>query len=99
MLSGLKPLEAMGINIPRLFGIVYKLDNTADATKFVEHLINESSDEYQMLKTFIPQAVVFKEAVTQQIPITGFSKGNKKQQAKAQKSINAIVALVKELGL
>jgi hypothetical protein len=43
-----------------------------------------------MLNTQIPQAVTFKEATSQQIPVTKFMNGTKKQQSKAQNSAIAI---------
>ena len=98
-LAGLESYKNMGISIPNLFGVIYKLDNTADAAKFVQHLLSQSNNQYQILKTTIPQSVVFKEAISSQMPVTGFMNGNKKQQLKAQKSATAIVELVKELGL
>ena len=89
----------MGINVPDLLGIVYKLDRTKDAQKFVAYLKRTHNDKYQMLKTQIPQSVVFKEAASQQVPVTKFLELNKEQQRKAQKSADAIKDLAKELRL
>jgi chromosome partitioning related protein ParA len=100
MLSELQSYKEMGINVPNLFGVIYKVDNTKDAKQFVDYLIKSSKDKsYSMLETQIPQSVTFKEATSNQIPVTEFKNWNKKQQTKAQKSINAIVALTQELNL
>jgi chromosome partitioning related protein ParA len=100
MLSELQSYKDMGINVPNLFGVIYKVDRTKDAKQFVDYLINSSKDKsYSMLETQIPQSVAFKEATSNQIPVTEFKNWNKKQQSKAQKSINAIVALTNELRL
>jgi hypothetical protein len=53
----------MGINVPSLFGVIYKVDRTKDAKQFIEYLNNPDKDKfYTMLNTQIPQAVAFKEA-------------------------------------
>jgi hypothetical protein len=57
----------------------------------LQFLINPDKDKfYTMLNTQIPQAVTFKEATSQQIPVTKFMNGTKKQQSKAQNSAIAI---------
>jgi cellulose biosynthesis protein BcsQ len=62
----------MGINVPSLFGVIYKVDRTKDAKQFIEYLNNPTKDKfYTMLNTQIPQAVTFKEATSQQIPVVG----------------------------
>ena len=62
MLSELQSYKDMGVNVPNLLGIVYKLDRTKDAKSFVEYLINSSKDKlYTMLKTQIPQSVASAE--------------------------------------
>jgi chromosome partitioning related protein ParA len=99
MLNELQSYKDMGINVPDLLGIVYKLDRTKDAQKFVTYLKRTNNDKYQMLKTQIPQSVVFKEAASQQVPVTKFLDFNKEQQRKAQKSADAIKDLAKELRL
>jgi chromosome partitioning related protein ParA len=99
MLKSLEAYKSMGIHIPELFGIIYKLDNTKDANQFSNHLLSNDNNDYSMLEAIIPQAVIFKEAITQQVPITEFSNGNKKQKQKADKSIKSIIELCKELEL
>jgi hypothetical protein len=50
---------------------------------------NPTKDKfYTMLNTQIPQAVTFKEATSQQIPVTKFMNDTKKQQSKAQNSFS-----------
>ncbi len=98
MLSDLQSYKDMGINVPSLFGVIYKVDGTRDAKQFVEHLNNSSKNKsYQMLHTQIPQSVVFREATSTQIPVTEFENRNKKQQLKAHKSATSIKALMKEI--
>lgn len=99
MMGELQSYKDMGINVPSLFGVIYKIDRTKDAKKFVAYL-KRANNKYQMLKTQIPQSVVFKEAASQQVPVAEFIKnGNKQQQRKAQKSADAIKDLAKELRL
>lgn len=98
MLSDLQSYKEMGINVPSLFSIIYKMDGTNDAKQFSKYLINSSKNKpYTMLETQIPQSVAFKEATTQQIPVTEFKNSNKKQQLKARKSTASIEALVREI--
>ncbi len=99
MIDGLKGCEEVGIKVPNLLGVVYRLDNTTDASQFTNLLFTKNSEKYQILTTTIPQSVVFKEAITQQIPVTEFLNGNKKTVQKAQKSADAIIELSKELNL
>jgi hypothetical protein len=95
MLSDLQSYKNMGINVPSLFGVIYKVDRTKDAKQFIEYLNNPTKDKfYTMLNTQIPQAVAFKEATSQQIPVTKFMNGTKKQQSKAQNSAIAISELL-----
>ncbi len=98
MLLDLQSYKEMGINVPNLFGVIYKVDRTKDAKQFVEYLNNSSKNKsYTMLNTQIPQSVVFKEATSKQIPVTEFENSNKKQRQKAKKSAASIEALVKEI--
>ncbi|CAC9443591.1 Chromosome (plasmid) partitioning protein ParA [uncultured Gammaproteobacteria bacterium] len=100
MLSDLQSYKNMGINVPSLFGVIYKVDRTKDAKQFIEYLNNPTKDKfYTMLNTQIPQAVAFKEATSQQIPVTKFMNGTKKQQSKAQNSAIAISELILEIGM
>jgi hypothetical protein len=58
MLSDLQSYKNMGINVPSLFGVIYKVDRTKDAKQFIEYLNNPTKDKfYTMLNTQIPQAV------------------------------------------
>jgi len=99
MLSELQSYKEMGINVPSLFGVIYKIDGTNDAKKFVEYLTDSPQNKsYTMLDTQIPQSVAFKEATSQQIPVTEFMAGTAKQKTKARKSAVAIKALVDEIG-
>lgn len=98
MLLELQSYKDMGINVPDLYGVIYKIDKTNDAKRFVEYLQKSSQEKpYTMLKTQIPQSVAFKEATSKQIPVTEFSNSNKKQQLKARKSATSIVALINEI--
>ncbi len=98
MLLDLQSYKEMGINVPNLFGVIYKVDRTKDAKQFVEYLNNSSKNKsYTMLNTQIPQSVVFKEATSKQIPVTEFKNSNKKQRQKAKKSAASIEVLVKEI--
>ena len=100
MMGELQSYKDMGINVPSLLGVIYKIDRTKDAKKFVAYLKRANHDKCRMLKTQIPQSVVFKEATSQQVPVAEFIKnGNKQQQRKAQKSADAIKDLAKELRL
>lgn len=98
MLSDLQSYKDMGINVPDLFSVVYKMDRTKDAQQLVEYLESSSkSKPYTMLNTQIPQSVVFREATSRQMPVTEFENSNKKQQKKAEKSIASIISLSKEI--
>ncbi len=98
MLSELQSYKDIGINVPSLFGVIYKIDKTNDAKSFTKYLIDSSKNKpYTMFNTQIPQSVAFKEATSQRIPVTEFENFNKKQQLKAQKSIAPIKSLVKEI--
>jgi hypothetical protein len=42
----------MGINVPSLFGVIYKVDRTKDAKQFIEYLNNLAKNKfYTMLNT------------------------------------------------
>lgn len=98
MLSDLQSYKDMGINVPSLFGVIYKIDRTKDAKQFVKYLKKSSQDKpYTLFDTQIPQSVAFKEATSQQIPVTEFKKWNKKQSLKAQKSAASIKQLFREM--
>lgn len=97
MLKNLGKLSDVGVEVPTLFGIIYKLDHTADARTFTEILLKEKNELFTMLKTSIPQSVSFKEAIRLGIPVTDFQATNKKQHNKAKKSIQAIMRLILEL--
>ncbi|CAC9531676.1 Chromosome (plasmid) partitioning protein ParA [uncultured Gammaproteobacteria bacterium] len=100
MLSDLQSYKNMGINVPSLFGVIYKVDRAKDAKQFIKYLNNLAKNKfYTMLNTQIPQAVAFKEAASQQIPVTKFMNDTKKQQSKAQKSAIAISELILEIGV
>ena len=97
-LAELQSYKDMGINVPDLFGVIYRIDRVRDSKQFIEHLITLSKEKhYTVLNTQIPQAVAFREATSQQIPTTKFMNGNKKQQSKAQKSATAISNLILEI--
>lgn len=99
LLDELQSYKDMGINVPHLFGVFYKVDHTNDAKQFISYVLKNENDKCQMLKTRIPQSVVFKEAVSHRIPVSEFAIGNKKQRDKAKNSINAVKSLVGELEL
>jgi chromosome partitioning related protein ParA len=62
MLSDLQSYKNMGINVPSLFGVIYKVDRAKDAKQFIKYLNNPAEDKsYTMLNTQIPRAVAFKE--------------------------------------
>ncbi len=71
--------------LAQLFGIIYKQDRTNDAKHLIKLINNEDGQNYTVLKTIIPQSVVFKESATNQVLVVLFTKSNKKQQAKAKK--------------
>jgi hypothetical protein len=55
-LSDLQSYKNMGINVPSLFGVIYKVDRTKDAKQFIEYLNNPTKDKfYTMLNTQIPR--------------------------------------------
>lgn len=98
MLAELQSYKSMGISVAKLFGVIYKVDRTKDAKSFVAYLINSSKTKpYTILNTQIPQATAFKEATSQQVPVTEFINSNNKQQLKAQKSAMSIIDLVNEI--
>jgi hypothetical protein len=46
MLSDLQSYKNMGINVPSLFGVIYKVDRTKDAKQFIEYLNNPDKDKF-----------------------------------------------------
>ena len=101
MLKSLQSFKEMGIEVvDDINAVIYRMDRTKNAKHYKEILItSESKYSYKVLKTEIPDSVVYDEAVGKKIPVTEFANHNKKQHQKALKSINAIINLVKELGL
>lgn len=99
LLDELQTYKNIGVNVPSLFGVFYKVERTNDSKHFISYVLQNEDERCQMLKTRIPQSVVFKEAVSQCVPVSEFANGNKKQENKAQNSINTIKSLVDELVL
>ncbi len=96
VLSKLKPNNTLA----PLFGVIYKLDRTIDAKQLINAVNTQDNlQKYSILKNSIPQSVVFKESATKQIPVVLFANGNKRQKAKATKSIQAIKDITQELNL
>ena len=100
-LSTLEKLKALSKSIPKLSALIYRTNHTRNA-KAYQYLLREQRDKqnkYLILKTSIPEAVIFKEASASSLPVGHFINANKAQRIKAKKSINAIQDLAAELGL
>ncbi len=98
MLTHLAPMEAYGFPIANLFGIINRLDNTADARLITSRLkgqcFEESNGKVSLCKTVIPAAVAYRNATTQQKPTHRI---DQKTTNKAACALDTMQALVREL--
>lgn len=73
MIRRLQPMSRMGAPIGRLFGVIYRIDRTLDAKQMASELrganFNLKKGVITILGTVIPNAVVYREAATQKIPV------------------------------
>lgn len=102
MLSGLDDLAFLGVEVPTLYALIYKINQqTVDARHYSDLFIKKTNEEnkYKVLKTQIPESVVFKDATSRKIPVSRFANGNTKDFDKSFKSVKALKSLVKELDL
>ena len=103
-LAALKRLQMLSDNhasIPKLNTLIYRTNHTKNAQAYA-HLFSQQKSKqsaYLILKTTIPEAVIFKEASASKLPIGHFINASKAYQLKAKKSVDAIKGLLTELGL
>ena len=73
MLDRLRPMAAMGAPVGPLRGLLYRVDRTGDGRAIADELrreaCGESRGQITILDTFIPSAVAYREAATQQVPV------------------------------
>jgi chromosome partitioning related protein ParA len=73
MLERLRPMEALGIAVPRLCAILNRIDRTRDAstiaTALRQELFGASGGRIELLATAIPNLVAYREAASLGIPV------------------------------
>ncbi len=95
MIKRLEPMARLGAPIGPLRGVIYRQDRTVDARLIAEELrkasFTPSKGAISILNTVIPNAVAYREAATQRIPVHRLEK-NGNLSAK-----DTMVTLAKEL--
>lgn len=96
MIQRLKPMARLGAPIGPLHGVIYRMDRTVDAKTIAQELRKSADAPGQnaitILQTIIPNAVVYREAATQKIPVHRLERKNS-----AITAHDTMLALVHEL--
>jgi chromosome partitioning related protein ParA len=96
MVRRLQPMSRMGAPIGPLFGVICRMDRTLDARQMAQELREASfapkKAAISLLGTVIPNAVVYREAATQKVPVHRLERKGGAASAKA-----TMLALVYEL--
>ncbi|WP_019591771.1 ParA family protein [Thioalkalivibrio sp. ALE20] len=73
MLERLRPMAAMGAPVGSLYGLLYRVDRTADGRSIADELRREayapSRGKIMILDTTVPATVAYREAATHQVPV------------------------------
>jgi chromosome partitioning related protein ParA len=79
MIERLQPMALLNAPIGHLFGVIYKMDRTKDsrliATELRSQSFQPSKGAISIMKSSIPNAVAFRDAATQKIPVHRLGKG------------------------
>lgn len=98
MIQRLQPMARMGAPIGPLRGVIYRQDRTIDARNIAEELRKASfipsKGAITILDTVIPNAVAYREAATQKLPVHRFEKQCKGPGASAKQTM---LSLAREL--
>ena len=98
MIKRLQPMSRMGATIGPLFGVIYRMDRTLDARQIAQELreaeFMPKKGIITILETVIPNAVVYREAATQKIPVHRLEPTRKGSSLSAQ---DVMLALAHEL--
>jgi chromosome partitioning related protein ParA len=65
-------LGFMGLPVPKLKAIIYRLDRTNDAKAIANQLREDefqSSAGFELIEAWVPQSKIYKESATKQIPV------------------------------
>jgi chromosome partitioning related protein ParA len=96
MIKRLEPMARLGAPIGPLRGVIYRQDRTVDARLITEQLrkasFTPSKGAISILNTTIPNAVAYREAATQKIPVHRLEKNGSSVSAK-----DTMMAVAKEL--
>lgn len=96
MIERLQPMALLNAPIGHLYGVIYKMDHTKDAKLIASELRKESftpaKGGVSILDAVIPNAVVFRDAATQRIPVHRSKTANNGTSGR-----NSMIALAKEL--
>ena len=80
MLERLQPMSYLGITVAPLYGVLYRVDRTRDATNVAREMREAATCSepdglsINILETAIPSAVAWREAATLRIPVHQLSK-------------------------
>ena len=98
MIQRLEPMARLGAPIGPLRGVIYRQDRTVDAKIIADELrrssFTPSKGAITILDTVIPNAVVYREAATQKIPVHRLERTRKGPSLSAK---DTMMALAKEL--
>jgi len=98
MIQRLEPMARLGAPIGPLRGVIYRQDRTVDAKMIADELrraaFTPSKGAITILDTAIPNAVVYREAATQKVPVHRLERSRKGPSLSAK---DTMTALAKEL--
>ena len=98
MIDRLKPMQHLGAPVGPLYGAIYKMDRTAEASRiageFRKESFVQSRGSIRILETVVPESVSYREAATSQLPVHRYEKSRRGVMRSAH---DVMVSLVREL--
>ena len=98
MIERLKPMQYLGAPVGPLYGVIYKMDRTAEATRIAAEFRKESFAQsrgaIRILDTVVPESVSYREAATSQMPVHRYERSRRGVMRSAH---DVMLSLVGEL--